>query len=44
MDSWEDKDGKKRSKLKLVAQNIQFLGGTKADDSEGEAKDDDIPF
>lgn len=42
--SWESEDGGKRSKLEVVAQNIQFLGGTKADDSVGEAKDDDIPF
>ena len=43
MDSWEQEDGKKRSKLKVVAQNIQFLdgGGAKADDDGGK---DDIPF
>ena len=44
MDSWEDQDGKKRSKLKVVAQNIQFLGSGKADSSEQEDADDDIPF
>jgi single-strand DNA-binding protein len=44
MDSWEQEDGQKRSKLKVVAQNIQFLSGSKADDSEGEARSDDIPF
>ncbi len=44
MDSWEQEDGQKRSKLKVVAQNIQFLGGGKADDSEGKDPDDDIPF
>ena len=43
MDSWEDADGKKRSKLKVVAQNIQFLGGGKADAEEKDA-DEDIPF
>ena len=42
MDSWEQEDGQKRSKLKVVAQNIQFLGG-KADAEEKDA-DDDIPF
>lgn len=26
MDSWEDKDGSKRSKLKVVADSVQFLG------------------
>ena len=44
MDSWEDADGKKRSKLKVVAQNIQFLGGGKADNSEGKDADDSVPF
>ena len=44
MDSWEQDDGQKRSKLKVVAQNIQFLGGGKADDSEEKDSDDDIPF
>ncbi len=44
MDSWEQDDGQKRSKLKVVAQNIQFLGGGKADDSEEKDADEDIPF
>lgn len=44
MDSWEQEDGKKRSKLKVVAQNIQFLGSGKADGSEQEDADNDIPF
>ena len=44
MDNWEDQDGKKRSKLKVVAQNIQFLSGGKADNSEGKDTDDDVPF
>lgn len=29
LDSWEDKDGSKRSKLTVVADNVQFLGGAK---------------
>ena len=41
MDNWEDQDGKKRSKLKVVAQNIQFLGGKT--DSEKDAESD-VPF
>ena len=41
MDNWEDQDGKKRSKLKVVAQNIQFLGG-KTDAEEKDA--DNVPF
>ena len=47
MDSWEQEDGKKRSKLKVIAQNIQFLGGAKsAPEEEGanDDEDDDIPF
>jgi len=44
MDTWEQEDGQKRTKLKVVAQNIQFLGGGRADDAGGEVKDDDIPF
>ena len=43
MDSWEDQDGKKRSKLKVIAQNIQFLGGGKAD-ADKENTDDSVPF
>ena len=48
MDTWEQEDGQKRSRLKVVAQNIQFLGGgAKADseaDSGEEDSDADIPF
>lgn len=39
LDSWEDKDGGKRTKLKVVAENVQFLSsgkreeGTPADDA-----------
>ena len=44
MDSWEQEDGQKRSKLKVVAQNIQFLGGGKAGDSEEKNADEDVPF
>ena len=45
MRTWEQEDGKKRSKLEVVAQSIQFLGGggAKADDG-GEKADEDIPF
>ena len=45
MDSWEQEDGQKRSKLKVVAQNIQFLGGGPKAESEGEdTNDPDVPF
>ncbi len=43
MDNWEDQDGKKRSKLKVGAQNIQFLGSGAKADSEEET-DDNMPF
>ena len=42
--SWETEDGGKRSKLEVVAQNIQFLGGSAKPDDDGEKADDDIPF
>ncbi len=48
VDTWEDVDGKKRSKLKVVAQNVQFLGsGQKADPEAGSGEkdtDDNVPF
>lgn len=27
LDQWEDKEGQKRNRLKVVAENVQFLGG-----------------
>ncbi len=30
LDNWEDKDGQKRSKLKVVADNVQFLDSNRA--------------
>ncbi len=42
--SWETEDGGKRSKLEVVAQNIQFLGGGPKADSEEEDTDDSVPF
>ncbi len=49
--SWEA-DGVKRSKIEVVADNVQFLGSPRGQASEGagstasppEAQDDDIPF
>jgi len=49
MDSWEAEDGQKKTRLKVIAQNIQFLGGTTAkseaggDDGDAGA-DADVPF
>ncbi len=37
MDNWETKDGQKRSKLRIVAANVQFLEGGRARGSEGGA-------
>ena len=40
LDQWTDKEtGKKRSKLKIIGENIQLLGG-KRDDDEGKERDD----
>lgn len=49
MDQWEDKtSGEKRSKLKVTANSVQFLGPAKkkAEDGSpgGEAEESDIPF
>ena len=44
MDSWEDQDGKKKSKIKVVAQNIQFLSGGAKADAEEEGDDSSVPF
>ena len=52
-DSWETDDGQKRSKLKVVADRVQFLGGRRDEDAGSGAgagrvdapeADDDIPF
>ena len=40
LDSWEDKDGNKRNKLKVIADNVQFLdsrGGSEGAPSGGGA-------
>jgi single-strand DNA-binding protein len=41
--SWESDDGTKRSKIEVVAQNIQFLG-SKQNGEEESTDDSDIPF
>lgn len=49
--SWE-KDGQKRSKIEVLADNVQFLGSSRGPAAEGsgpaapsqEPPDDDIPF
>jgi len=43
--SWEAEDGGKKSKLEVVAQNIQFLGGKSGSEtSSPEEEDSDVPF
>jgi len=48
--SWETDDGQKRSKLEVVADRVQFLGGRREEGAPGEAgthepeTEDDIPF
>lgn len=56
LDSWEDKQtGQKRSKLKVIGDNIQLLGGKRAGEAPAHPsgaprsaasapEDDDIPF
>ena len=48
---WETDDGQKRSKVEVVANNVQFLGGRPSESSKGRADEDapefddsDIPF
>jgi single-strand DNA-binding protein len=47
LDRWEDKQsGQKRSKLKVVAERVQFLGGRRDDSGGGGGQDapaDDVP-
>jgi single-strand DNA-binding protein len=50
LDSWEDKDGQKRSKLKVVADSVQFLDsgnrgdrGAAGESSEGDAGETHAP-
>ena len=52
LDTWQDKDGGKRSKLKVVVENFQFVGGRGEDapkkkrpdyDPQSE-EDSDLPF
>jgi single-strand DNA-binding protein len=49
LDSWDDKDGQKRSKLKVVADNVQFLdsgnrsGGPAGDGGDQPAADGQPP-
>ena len=52
LDTWQDKDGGKRSKLKVVVENFQFVGGRgeeapkkKRPDYDPQSEEDsDLPF
>ena len=45
MDSWETEDGQRKTKLKVVAQNVQFLGGKSGSETESpEEVDEGVPF
>jgi single-strand DNA-binding protein len=44
LDTWEDKNtGEKRSKLKVVADSVQFIGGRKEHDDQGAEAGDPPP-
>ncbi|NOY85732.1 MAG: single-stranded DNA-binding protein [Deltaproteobacteria bacterium] len=40
---WETDDGQKRSKIEVVASNVQFLGSGKSDTNRSEKGGDDSP-
>ena len=49
--TWETTEGEKRSKLEVIVESMQFLGGPKSgdeksidEDAEGSEASDDIPF
>ena len=39
LDTWEDKEGQKRSRMKVVAENVQFLGGRSGGDEASESSE-----
>ena len=42
---WQDKDGNNRSAVKVIADNVQFLGGRRSANESAEAPaDEDAPF
>ncbi len=47
-DKWEDKEGQKRIKAVVIANNTQLVGGKRKEDGGGgtteSLKDEDIPF
>jgi len=43
LDTWQDKDGQKRSRLKVVADNVQFLGSKRAADGSEAAPGEEKP-
>ena len=43
-DRWENKEGEKRSKIKVTARNVKFLGGGSGKKQENNQDDVDVPF
>jgi len=43
LDTWQDKDGQKRSRLKVVADNVQFLGSKRPADGAEAAPGEEKP-
>ena len=41
---WQDKEGNNRSKVVIVADNIQFIGGKKDNQSQSNGNFDNIDF
>ncbi|MDA0803930.1 MAG: single-stranded DNA-binding protein, partial [Planctomycetota bacterium] len=37
LDTWEDKEGKKQSKIRVVVENFQFLGGGRREEGAGQS-------
>ena len=47
LDQWENQQGEKRSKLRVRADRVQFLGGARSEnssDSSAPVADEDVPF
>ncbi len=44
LDTWEDKEGKKQSKLRVVVENFQFLASGRREESSGQSGQGSQPF
>ena len=43
-ESWDGQDGKKHSKLRVLIENFEFIGGEKKPDKPADSDDDEIPY